>query len=179
MNNRNAIQFRPITQDDIATLHRWRNLPHVAQWWQPSNITYAEAQAEYTAYMRPSYGVRAYIIIIEGHDVGYIQSWRVADFPDYKPYVPLTDATTGIDVFIGEADYLHKGWGAPLIRRFICEHVFDDPAVPECVIDPLPANKAAIRAYEKVGFKHEKTFTHKGTGVYFMRMRRDALDCSA
>lgn len=29
--------------------------------------------------------------------------------------------------------------------------------VESCIIDPEPTNKAAIRAYEKAGFKYEKT----------------------
>lgn len=172
-----AITFRPITPEDIPLLHHWRNLPHVAQWWTPPHPSHADVQAEYTAYMRPNDGVRAYIVVIGGRDVGYIQAWQVAMFPDYKPYVPLTDETVGIDVFIGEPDYLHKGWGVQIIRQFICAHVFSDPSVPACIIDPLPENTAAIRAYEKAGFRHEKTFTHEGTGVYFMRLPRTALDC--
>ncbi len=173
-----TLTFRPITRADIPLLHRWRNLPHVSQWWHPSNPSYADAQAEYTAYMRPNYGVAAYIMQINGVDVGFIQLWHVRDFPDYKPFVPLTGDIAGVDVFIGEVSYLHKGWGPRLMHRFFCDYVFKDPAVSACIIDPLPENTAAIRAYAKSGFRHERTFTYQGRGVYLMRLRRDQVDCA-
>lgn len=164
--------FRPITPTDIRTLHHWRNLPHVSQWWDPPHPTLAEAHDEYTAYMRPAYHVAAFIIVADGDDIGYIQSWRVAAFPDYKPFVPLDDREMGIDVFIGDPSRLHQGIGTAAIRQFLRDHIFADPAVPACVIDPLPENAAAIRAYEKAGFRHVKTFQYQGKGVYLMRLPR-------
>jgi hypothetical protein len=80
--------------------------------------------------------------------------------------------TTGLDLFIGEALYLYRGLGAHLIHTFIQAHVFTHPSVPDCIIDPLPDNRLAIRAYEKVGFVHETTFEHDGSQVYFMRLTR-------
>jgi aminoglycoside 6'-N-acetyltransferase len=170
------LSFRPITPSDIATLHRWRNLPHVSRWWTPQNPSLALARAEYTAYMQPSYGVDAYIIVQKGRDIGYMQKWAVGRFPDYKPHLPLDDREVGIDVFIGEPDLLHQGIGTQAIQQFLHDHVFSDPVVPACIIDPLPENAAAIRAYEKAGFAHEKTFHHEGKGVYLMRLKRAAFE---
>lgn len=168
-----TFQFRPISRTDIPTLHRWRNMPHVSQWWHPSNPSYALCEEEYNAYFEDSFGVQAFIVIKDAQDMGYMQMWRVAQFPDYRPYVEaLSDHSVGLDVFIGEPSLLHQGYGSALMKQFIREHVFSDPAVPDCIIDPLPENRAAIRSYEKVGFVHEKTFQHDGTGVYFMRLTR-------
>ena len=166
------VAFRPIQPADIPTLHRWRNLPHVSQWWDPHNPTLAEAHAEYSAYMRPDYRVDAYIIVLDGTGIGYIQSWQVGDFPDYKPYLTLDDREMGVDVFIGERERLHQGIGTAAINQFLAEHVFNGPSVPACIIDPLPENAAAIRAYEKAGFRHVKTFEYEGKGVYLMRLPR-------
>ena len=128
---------------------------------------------EYSQYMRPNSKVNAYIIQHNGEDTGYMQRWVVRGFPDYKPYVSdLDNATVGIDVFIGEASKLHQGIGTKAIQAFIAGYVFNDPVVPACIIDPLPTNAAAIRAYEKVGFRYEQTFQHDGTDVYFMRLHR-------
>lgn len=165
--------FRPISPVDIPRLHRWRNLPHVSQWWDPPNPDYALAQDEYRSYMRPNSGVDAYIVQHAGQPFGYIQKWQVAQFPDYNPHVSLHAETVGVDVFIGEPDALHKGYGPRLMRAFLRDYVFSEPNVPDCIIDPLPENQAAIRAYEKVGFVHEKTFVHDGKSVYLMRLRRE------
>ena len=170
-----TITFRLIAHDDIPTLHRWRNAPHVAQWWQPPTLDYPDALEEYTFYMRPDSGVRAYIIQLDQHPIGYMQAWQVKQFPDYNPYVALSPHTTGLDLFIGEAQYLHRGLGAYLIQAFIQAHVFVDPSVMDCIIDPLPENRSAIRAYEKVGFVYETTFAHEGSRVYFMRLTRATM----
>ena len=46
--------------------------------------------------------------------------------------------------------------GPVLIRAFLRTHVFAGQA-GRCIIDPDPANKIAIRAYEKVGFRYLRT----------------------
>lgn len=166
------MRFRPITEVDIPLLHRWRNTPHVSQWWDPPHPTLEEVRAEYQAYIRPGFPLQAYLVLDDTRPFGYIQRWRVADFPDYRPFVRLDNEEVGIDVFIGEPEDLHKGHGVRLMRQFIREYVFHQPVVPACIIDPLPENKAAIRAYEKVGFSHVATFQHDGTGVYLMRLPR-------
>ena len=125
--------------------------------------------------MRPNSGVDAYIVAHDGQPFGYIQKWQVAQFPDYAPYITLDERTVGIDVFIGAPDALHKGYGPRLMRAFLRDAVFSDPDVPACIIDPLPSNTAAIRAYQKVGFVHEKTFEHDGKPVYLMQLRRAAF----
>lgn len=170
-----SITFRLIAPADIPMLHRWRNTPHVAQWWQPPTLDYPTALEEYTFYMRPDSGVQAYIIELDQHPIGYMQAWQVQQFPDYNPFVTLSPHTTGLDLFIGEALYLYRGLGAHLIHTFIQAHVFTHPSVPDCIIDPLPDNRSAIRAYEKVGFVHETTFEHDGSQVYFMRLTRATL----
>jgi aminoglycoside 6'-N-acetyltransferase len=147
-------------------------MPHVSQWWDPPNPTLAQVREEYAAYMRPGYNVDAYIIVLDGDDIGYMQSWAVAAFPDYKPYVALDDREMGIDVFIGDPNRLHQGIGTQAIRQFLRDHIFANPGVPACIIDPLPTNTAAIRAYAKAGFTHVKTFQHEGKGVYLMRCPR-------
>ena len=166
------LTFRPITPADIPTLHHWRNLPHVSQWWAPQNPTLAQTRDEYNAYMRPNYEVDAYIIVMDGEDIGYMQKWRVASFPDYKPYVQLDDLSIGIDVFIGDPNRLHQGIGTQAIQLFLQDYIFADANIPACIIDPLPNNAAAIRAYEKAGFQHVATFTHEDKGVYLMRLPR-------
>lgn len=170
------LTFRPITANDIPLFHRWRNQPHVSKWWDPPYPSLEDARDEIHAYLRPNFGVDAYIAAHNGRDFAYLQRWEVAQFPDYRPYAKLDDRTNGIDIFIGYVDYLHKGWGTRLMRLFLRDYVFSDPAVPDCVIDPLPDNAAAIRAYEKVGFQHESTFAYKGKRVYLMRVRREAFN---
>lgn len=149
--------FRPIAEADIARLHVWRNTPHVSAWWDPQRPSLELCQREYRAYMRSDYGVDAFIIVRDGTDIGYVQKWTVGAFPDYRPYVEVDDDEVGVDIFIGDLSLTGQGIGTAALRAFIADVVFEDPAVPSAVIDPLPENAAAIRSYEKVGFRHVAT----------------------
>jgi aminoglycoside 6'-N-acetyltransferase len=57
----------------------------------------------------------------------------------------------GIDLFLDPA--LHsRGLGTEAVRRVV-RHLIDDRGHHRITIDPAAANAAAIRVYEKVGFK--------------------------
>ena len=57
----------------------------------------------------------------------------------------------GIDLFLDPA--LHgRGLGTEAVRRVV-RHLIDDRGHHRITIDPATTNTAAIRAYEKVGFK--------------------------
>ena len=57
-----------------------------------------------------------------------------------------------IDIWIGEADYLGRGYGTRMMRWAI-DFCFADPAVEAILIDPLADNTRAIRFYQRLGFK--------------------------
>jgi RimJ/RimL family protein N-acetyltransferase len=65
--------------------------------------------------------------------------------------------------------------GASIVRQFLSNIVFADPAVEICIIDPSVSNRAAIRAYEKAGFRFFKTETIPGEAEahYMMRIGRE------
>jgi len=60
-----------------------------------------------------------------------------------------------MDFVIGETDYLGKGYGTIIIKKFI-EKIFAETKASKIIIDPDPNNIAAISCYEKVGFKKVK-----------------------
>jgi RimJ/RimL family protein N-acetyltransferase len=59
----------------------------------------------------------------------------------------------GIDLFIGEDAYLHRGLGSRILRAFV-NNVIVPSGVTTVSIDPSAENRIAIRAYEKAGFRH-------------------------
>ena len=57
----------------------------------------------------------------------------------------------GIDLFLDPA--LHnRGWGEVAVRRVV-RHLIDERGHHRITIDPAAGNGAAIRVYEKVGFR--------------------------
>ena len=57
-----------------------------------------------------------------------------------------------IDIWIGEAKHLGKGYGTEMMRLALVR-CFAPPEVTEVLIDPLVSNHRAIRFYERLGFK--------------------------
>jgi GNAT superfamily N-acetyltransferase len=79
------------------------------------------------------------------------------------------------DVLLGDLEAAHRGLGPRIVRRLLEEHIFADPRVVSCVIDPLVGNAIAIRAYEKAGFHFQHVAPEDGEGhaVYLMALRRE------
>jgi ribosomal protein S18 acetylase RimI-like enzyme len=57
-----------------------------------------------------------------------------------------------IDIWIGEAADLGRGYGTRMMRHAL-ERCFADPAVKAVLIDPLASNTRARRFYERLGFR--------------------------
>lgn len=168
-----SISFRRLETSDIPLIHRWLLTPHVARWWYDDVGTFEEVEATYLAYVEGREAVEPYLILRDGSPIGYIQSYRLDDEEEFDDFVGVPDSA-GVDLFIGEKEFLYRGLGSLVIRRFIEEVVFADARNEACIIDPEPTNKAAIRAYEKVGFRHFKTIRIPGepAEAYLMKLSR-------
>ena len=164
------LTFRPLVADDIPLLHKWLNMPHVNKWWSMEsgnkNPTLEQIRNKWTRRIEKQEQVHCYIVLLDMIPIAYIQWYLASDFPETSALVSKSENLAGIDVFIGEADYLHKGLGPVFISNFIKDIVFVIPEIQSCMIDPEIENAAAIRAYEKIGFKHSHTVWDAKYGVY-------------
>jgi RimJ/RimL family protein N-acetyltransferase len=151
-----AISFRPLRYFDLLLLHRWLNTPHVARWWYGDDTSWHGVQKEYTLYIEGQEPVEPYLILHHDRPIGYIQTYLISHDEEYARLVGV-EHSAGVDMFIGEEEYLYMGLGREILRRFLNEVVFRDEGVRVCVIGPEPKNVAAIRAYEKAGFHYFKT----------------------
>ena len=153
--------FRPLTPADLPLLARWLAEPHVAQWWNnPGALRAMERHID-------SISVEPFIIELNGKPIGYIQSYDL-HLEENHPYQDQPTGTLGIDQFIGVPELIGKGHGTRLIEAFV-EQLFDEGAI-RVIIDPDPANAAAIRAYEKAGFERFDT-RHSERGQALMMAR--------
>ena len=171
------ISFRRLAETDFPLMHRWLNSPEVARWVDLGGRRYPDWETvvgKLTPRTDGAEAVRSYVIHYDEKPIGYIQSALNDDHPAYKEAFEVEDGTAGVDVFIGEEDYLHKGLGSFIIGKFLREVVFVVYDVNVCMIDPEPENTIAIRAYEKAGFRHTKTvWNPAGTmGAYLMTISR-------
>lgn len=149
--------FRRVEAGDLALLNRWYHAPHVLQWYTFRLYSNEEVVAKMLPRIRGESPTDPYLILVVELPVGYIQTYRVVEHQEYNQYVQADEHTAGLDLFIGEADYLHRGLGAPILRAFLEQIVFVQPWAKACIVGPEPGNQVAIRAYEKAGFSYWKT----------------------
>jgi RimJ/RimL family protein N-acetyltransferase len=164
-----SITFRLLQEKDLPMMHRWLNTPHISQWWSlggSHHPTLAEVENKYTPRITKNENVDCYLIIYEGKPIGMIQSYNLDNEPEEKENFGVEGRCTGIDLFIGEEDHVHRGLGSSIIRGFLKDIVFLDPTVEWAVIDPYTDNKTAIRAYEKAGFKYQRTVWYETDKAY-------------
>lgn len=180
------IDVRPLRVADLPLLHQWLNAAHVRPGWFAAG-TYPAGGYSYDAIVRDYGGsaaghgrVAAFVVAYGAVPIGYLQCWRVGDFLDYAGHFvddPRQAATTAsLDFLIGEVDYVGGGLGPLVLGGFLREVVFGASDIDGVVINPDPANVPAIRAYEKVGFRHAKTVRPSGQRKpsYLMRIARGA-----
>jgi len=156
------IHFRTLDRGDLPLMHRWRNTPHVVEWWPGEALTLDQIIAKYSAHIDGKENVRCFVIVNGDTPIGYIQKYPIGENSEYARHIPVAAEAAGIDLFIGEVEFHHRGLGAPIIRQFLNDIVFADPAVKTCIIDPAVSNRVAIRAYEKAGFRFLQTVTNAG-----------------
>jgi aminoglycoside 6'-N-acetyltransferase len=144
--------FRDVTEADLPMLAAWLAEPHVAEWWDDA----IEVSLAGIREAMESIDTEPLIVELDGRPIAYIQSYD-PHMEDDHPYQDQPFGTLGMDVTIGIPDLVGKGHGTAIVRQF-CDLLFEEGA-PRVVIDPNPANKRAIRAYEKAGFRAFDTRT--------------------
>jgi aminoglycoside 6'-N-acetyltransferase len=126
------MRLRPLAKGDEAELLRIRRTPEVLRWWDEPEPDFPWDEPESTILT----------IEVDGRVAGLIQ-YREETEPKYRH--------AAIDLFLDPA--LHgRGIGSEALRRVVRE-LFEERGHHRVTIDPATENAAAIRAYEKVGFK--------------------------
>jgi aminoglycoside 6'-N-acetyltransferase len=139
-----AYAFRPMSTDDLPTIRRWLETPHVSEWWHDP----AE-QFEIVSGDLDHPDMAQFIVAADGQEFAYLQCYNLSAWD--SGFGPQPDGTRGLDQFIGEASMLGCGHGSAFVRAFADGLLAS--GTPRVVTDPDPANTRAIKAYEKAGFR--------------------------
>ena len=83
-----------------------------------------------------------------------------------------------MDIIIGEVDYLGKGYGTDIVKKFV-DKIFRQTKAVKIIIDPDSKNIAAIHCFEKVGFEKGREFEapdfwdyEQGTKLLLMELKK-------
>lgn len=158
-----GVALEALTRDDLSRIGHWLRAPHVARWWNdPPEIALGEVASHLD-----STNVAPFLALAGGRPVGYLQIYHANPDPFWSGH-NLPRETFGIDLFIGEAEAVGRGLG-PRFIGLALRRLFATPQVARVQIDPAPSNEAAIRAYEKSGFRKAGSIdTPEGPALYMI-----------
>jgi aminoglycoside 6'-N-acetyltransferase len=130
------VLIRPMTAGDVPQIAAIQAQPSVARWWGEPD------EAKLGGKAAGSDECTVFAIEVDGEVVGLIQYYE--DEGD-------TYRHAGIDVFLSE-QVRGQGLGTEAVRT-MARHLIHDRGHHRLVIDPAADNAAAIRAYERAGFR--------------------------
>lgn len=174
------ITFEPLNESHFPLMLEWLESPHVKKWWD-RDIIYTldlvkEKYSDYVNGYKKVNGVkkpiRAYIICANHQPIGYIQIYNAYDFSRSKNLTTLPESLGTFDVFIGDEKYLGKNIGSQAITKFLNLYAGDYSYI---FADPDLENSAAIKAYEKAGFRVIRSFS-KERVMWMLKSRNATID---
>lgn len=128
-----GLVLRPVAPGDEAALRRIHASPEVARWWDVPDDGFPWSDEPDATRLT---------IEVDGEVAGLIQFAEELE-PRYRH--------ASIDVFLDPA-FHGRGLGTEAVRRVV-RHLVDERGHHRVTIDPAADNVAAIRAYEKAGFR--------------------------
>jgi aminoglycoside 6'-N-acetyltransferase len=131
------VVLRPPTEADIAPLAAILATPEVARWWPGEDD---ETMRERVVEGEPD--TTSWAVCVGDEIIGLAQGWEETD-PMYRH--------GGIDLSLHPAHH-GRGLGADTVRT-VARWLFGERGHHRITIDPAAHNAAAIRCYERVGFR--------------------------
>lgn len=127
------VTLRAVAADDAPALLAIRSTPEVLRWWGRLQDPAEVLEEDDSTILTIEHG---------GRVVGAIQ-WSGQDDPDFRH--------AGIDVYLDPTVH-GRGLCADAVRT-LARFLIERHGYHRLVIDPAADNRAAIRCYERVGFK--------------------------
>ncbi len=139
------VHLRHTTKADLNLLRYWDTKPHVIE-ANPNDDWGWEIELNRNPDWREWFIAEA-----DNRPIGFIQIIDPAR-EDSRYWGDVSDGLRAIDIWIGEEDYLGKGYGTKMMELAI-DRCFANPEVNAVLLDPLTANTWSHRFYERLGFR--------------------------
>ena len=159
------MHMRFATSLDLALLTYWDQQPHVVAARGDDGPFEWETELPRTPDWR-----ELLIAESDGRPIGFIQIIDPAR-EETRSWGDVEPDLRAIDIWIGEAADLGRGYGSELMRHAL-ERCFADPAVKAVLIDPLASNTRARRFYERLGFRCIERRTFGDDDCFVLRIER-------
>lgn len=151
-----GLTWRPLAVTDLPLLQRWLDEPHVARWWV-HDTSAAGVERDFGAVARGEDTMEAFVVALDGVEVGYLQRYRFADEPEslaeLRSLVAVDPAAWSIDYFVGSPAHVGRGVGSRMIAALAADAWSTHPDAPAIVVAVASANQASWGALARAGFR--------------------------
>jgi aminoglycoside 6'-N-acetyltransferase len=167
------ITFEPLQEQELPLMYRWLQEPHVREFYHRKGVSsWEETRHHYRERLAVDWPTKCFLSCV-GSSIGYIQTYRVADYPDYDATIAELEAIS-VDLFIGDADRLGIGWGRLILLKFLNEVAFPlFPGESVCWIYHEKLNQRALRASQAAGFRYVRDFVEDGSKKELLSLGKD------
>lgn len=107
-NDNKFISFRKLEEKDLTLIYNWLNKKHIIEWYTKNPITFDRVKEKYIPYIKNEKPTKAFLILNNDKPIGYIQTYNIEGYPKYKELIGLDEKIAGLDLYIGEEEYIHK-----------------------------------------------------------------------
>jgi len=157
------IVLRPMTRGDLPIVAGWLRQDHVRRWWGNDGATDEQVAARYGPRVDGTTPTRMWVVDLNGHSIGFVQDYRIRDYPDVALLTPGPDAI-GLDYVIGVPAWVGRGLGARILWTWMVRARDRFPDATAYFAAPDHANAASLRILGKAGFVE---------GIWFDEPQRD------
>lgn len=151
----NTIGLRNATLNDLDLLQCWEQKEHVRQ--SIGDYDFQNWNWKVELAQNPSWRFQLIAETLDGIAIGFVQ---VIDPKEEETHYWGNDCPPNlraIDIWIGEEEYLRKGYGMQMMRAVLNDYCFSDGSVDAVLVDPLSRNTNAHRFYQTFGFHPTET----------------------
>jgi RimJ/RimL family protein N-acetyltransferase len=152
-----SVGFRLLEKQDLPLLHEWLQRPHVQRWWSEPGA-YDATVKHYGPAIEGTDPTDLYLILVDEQPVGFIQTYLVADYPEWAAVTGCGEGVAGVDLLIGELALTGRGLGTEALGRFVADVVFARAGTVACIADPDAENAPSLRAFGRAGFRPVREF---------------------
>ena len=143
------IELVPLDVAHAARLRELHQQPGVRKWWGPMEPHFPFDEPE----------SQRFAIVADGEVIGLIQ-WGDDSYEDNR--------RAYVDIFVGD-EHVGRGVGTEALRQMISTLIHEH-GYHRITLDPAVENEAAIRSYEKAGFRRvgvlERSYREHDSGEW-------------
>jgi len=157
MSHVHLLAFNP--DRDLKTLEPWLHRPHVTRWW-------GDAEQAIAAVRQHPASTSA-LIAVDQRPVGYL-CWQIPTEEELSAagLDDLPQDIIDVDIMIGEPDTLGRGVGPEALSQLL--GMLLTQGVQVVGLATAVANKRALRAYDKAGFRFFRDFYEAGEDMRYL-----------